>query len=182
MKQTILKISLIVALALALFFTGRWTKKCFIVDSIVYKTDTVVQYVTSSPLILKSKPVNIPGKTIYLKNEAAPLLPNYGFLSKDTLRWDGGFVAIQDSGDCSGILDRQSYIENKIKERIITKEIAKTIVKTPPLVQLNAGLQVSSNMDLGPMVTFDIKHKVAVGYSYMMNNSTHNLSLTFKIK
>jgi hypothetical protein len=116
-----------------------------------------------------------------------PLQRAITFTSKDTLRFDSLYVAISDTGNCDGIITRQSTFGGKIKEKTITNTITKVVQNPTPLFQLNAGVQSSfSNhwkvQDIGPALQLQLKQKFTVGYSYMINSQLHNISLLTKIK
>lgn len=109
------------------------------------------------------------------------------FASNDTLRFDSLFVAILDTGNCYGIINRHSVFGGYQKERIITNTITNTITKPISLLQLNAGVGTTfSNefkvIDVSPIIQISIKQKASIGYGYRLNERTHNFQLTTKIR
>jgi hypothetical protein len=109
------------------------------------------------------------------------------FTAKDTIRFDSLYVAISDTGNCKGIITRHSVFGGKIKEKTITNTITQVVQYPTPVFQLNAGVQSSFTnqwqvRDIGPAVHLQLKQKFTVGYTYMVNSQTHNISLLTKIK
>jgi len=168
-------------------FIGRSYKKNTI--QTITKIDTIINYVTiKDSIIIHTKPTNtILYKTINKVNNVTKIDTSIGFTSTDTLRFDSLFVAITDTGNCNGIINRQSVFGGKIITKEISKTITKEIEKPTPLFQINAGVQSSfigkwENVDLGPAIQVQLKQKYSVGYSYLIGSSTHNISLLTKIK
>lgn len=109
------------------------------------------------------------------------------FASTDTLRFDSLFVAISDTGNCYGVINRHSVFGGFQKERIITNTITNTITKPISLFQLNAGVgtTLSSDykfVDVSPMLQLIFKQKAIIGYGYRLNERSHNIQLTTKLK
>lgn len=171
-----------------IFFMGRGSKHC---PKIEIKTTTTIdtfKIPIKSP-VLESKPVSkvLPSKiintvTTYTQEVHDTTFLDYPtFQAKDTLRYKDQFVAILDSGNCSGILNRY-YQFGGLEERIVSNtHTTNTIVRPVPLFGVYGGFQLNRK-DIGPLVQLSIKQKLNLGYSYMITSQTHNLQTTYKIK
>lgn len=192
---------LLVLCAILFFFIGCTTKHCPQLVSETHTTDSSEIYTpitggAGSPLTVITHPENIPVKNSELKPKIKIVkdtvyIDSTGLLcshiSIDTLRHDSMFVALRDSITCEGIQQRLATFGGKQKQLIVTNTVTKVFEKPVPLFQLNAGVQSSYSkrwhaVDLGPIVSIDIKHKYNVAYSFMLNSSTHNISLQTKMK
>lgn len=185
-SEKIIHYIVIIILCNAAFFLGRYSKQCAKLVNEVHTTDTVTQYKTITPEpVFVSYPVNKTVNKTILKTDTVYRWST--FTSVDTLRLDSLYVTINDTGNCDGITSRGSQFFGKTKQEIVTNTITRTFMQPLPIFQLNAGVQTSFSgrykaLDVGFMVQVDFRRKFDLGYSYMMNSSTHNISLLTKIK
>ena len=173
------------------FFMGRGSKKCPKIE-IKTTTTTIIDTIKvpiESPL-LESKPVSkvipkpkiINTVTTYTQEIHDTIFLDYPtFEAKDTLRYKNQFVAILDSGNCSGILNRHYQFGGSEERIVVNNHITNTIVRPIPLLEVYGGFQLNKK-DIGPLVQLSIKQKLNLGYSYMITSQTHNLQTTYKIK
>lgn len=179
-------IIIIIAVAVICFGLGWYCKPKVKLVNEVHTTDTVTQYktITPEPVVL-SYPVNT--KIIQTEYRVDTVQVYNTFTSVDTLRLDSLYVTINDTGNCDGITSRGSQFFGKTKSEIVTNTITRTFLQPLPIFQLNAGVQVAySNRyklaDVGASIEIDFRRKYSLGYTYMMNTYTHNISLMTKIK
>jgi hypothetical protein len=189
-----------------IFFTGFWagrtTKHCAEIVQEILTTDTLIQYVSSSPLTITSKPkvtvmekpimelitkyVDTGINVILIKRDTINI-SNGQWSAIDTLQNDSLFVAITDTGDCNGILTRHSVFGGKIKERTINNTILKVVQKPTPLFSLYAGIAVNGTIpfalkDMGPIATLGIKDAqlISLGYGLQQKQFTFHFQTKFK--
>jgi hypothetical protein len=195
MKNNI-KISLVMVAWILSFCAGLklGINTCKPIVNKTITTDTVIQYVTSQPLTIISKPISkiihdtiiskivntkIKTDTIWKKN-------NSTFFAVDTLRYDSLLIAILDIGNCEGISNRKTFFSGKIKSQIITNTITNNITSPPAMLSVHGGVSSlifnSKLLDAGPGAQLNFKNKLVVGYSYFINSKNHSISLLTKIK
>ncbi len=183
----------VLILAVVCGIIGYKLKKCnILIPATVVSHDTLY---SSYPVYIEapSKPITITKtETKYLtitKYDTTILEKTYStFTSSDTITPVEGFhVAILDTGNCYGILNRNTKIFGSLPERIITNTVTNTIVKSQPFLTLHAGASASfSNrwnaFDVGPAASVVIRQRHIIYYNYGINTSTHNFSLQTKIR
>lgn len=182
------KIGVLVIIAAALFMLGWCAKPCAKVVSVKYKTDTVMKFVPIDRVqFVHTKPVSkLIVDTQYVAKEILVRDTGATFVAVDTLRHDSLYVAVQDYGNCYGIVKRRAVFGGAINERTITNTVTEVVAKPQPLFRLDAGAGALFNskafVDAGPAVALQLKNKHALIYSYMVFSNTHSLTLTTKIK
>jgi hypothetical protein len=167
-------------------------KKCPEIVKTITKIDTA--YISSSPVVIKSKPVNtIQYKTITRVEKGETIIDtlfqfvndcDMTYSSVDTLRNDSVWVAINDNGDCFGIQDRTAIWGGK--EKVITHTITNNIATPPQVFTLYGGVsnQIYNKQikDVTPNAMLVYKNKFGVEYGYGVLQKSHNIGLKFKIK
>ncbi len=176
---------------------GYNSKKCQIIESTKVVSDT---FYSSYPIEV-DKVVKVPinkvshdtitivkkGENIHTKDTIYKVV-NGSFIVNDTLAYDSIFVALKDSGNCSGIIERQYKFYGAQKQREITKTITNNIILPQPILQLNLGVMASFDkgfgkvIDIAPMVQLEYHKKYQASYSFQLNEKHHNISVSTKIK
>lgn len=174
-----IKNSLIAAAIIIAFLLGRYSKQCpEIINTVVEEKYVPITGGIGSPIVIAGKP-----KNVYIHDTVKIKVKGPTFYSTDTLRFDSIIVMIKDTGNAEGIINRGALFGGKVKEKIITN----TVIKPAPLLQLDAGIRAQFDCawqanDIGPAAQLQIKNKYSLGYSYMINNRSHNVSLLVKLK
>lgn len=156
----------------------------------IVKTDTIKVEVPINveKIVTKTFPVNNPIYYTKIVHDTTVLdISDYseGFTSIDTLRHNGLFVAMVDTGNCYGIFSRHSTFGGSIEKEYITNTIK--VPTVPNLFQLNAGVQVGylgsvGVVDAGLSMGISMRNKHSANVAYMINTKTFNFSLMTKIK
>lgn len=105
------------------------------------------------------------------------------FYSTDTLTYDSLKVAIVDTGNCSGIINRTATWHGK--RRIIERTITNNIATPPQTFSLLAGVsnQITgkSITDIQPNAMILYKEKVGIEYGYGVMNQSHNIGVKIRL-
>jgi len=200
--MTATNIKLIIATigALICFGIGFFIAKSYygrkVVTNTVVKTDTFISYVPVEHDV-KSEPINkiirLNNPTIITKeinryiHDTLTQKDTATFTASDTITYNGLFVAINDVGNCGGIIQRNSKFLGKIEQKTIEKTITNTVVKKPNLFALYAGIEVANinvanYKNFAPAVSLMIKDKYNLGASYNTFNQQTNANFLIKIK
>jgi len=177
------------------FSVGRWSKQCATISNTVYKTDTLYmkEPIVAMPVISipKNKEIHIINKIVYkdslINIHDTLYMESPLFESVDTLRYKGIYVSIIDTGNCTGILSRQSLFGGELETKVITNTITNNVIIPPHFLTLYGGANSKFSKefllnDIGPIIELSIKQKYNVGYAYFLNSGQHTIHLTIKLK
>ena len=177
-------------------YIGYNLKQCKTIGTVSYIEVHDTQYITSSPIVLPSKPIN---KIITVPKYYTKYIDTNGvkvdtcfleypmFTASDTLTSEFGKVVIKDTGDCSGVIGRTSIWDIKQKVITNTKTVTNTITIKPPYLSLYGGVSTSMNskysfIDIAPNLALNVKGRYHLGYGYLINGKQHLISIQTKIK
>lgn len=173
-------------------FCGYKLKQCPKIVSTVTTTDTVYQGYPIHDTFILSKPINRETtkevvRQVLVTNTDTVFLDYPEFRQTDKITYEGLIINISDRGNCNGVIERKSTFTGELKERIVTNTITKNVSIPQPLFSLSAGASASfSNkwkaFDVGPTIGLSIRKRHNVNYSYGLNTSTHNITITTHIK
>lgn len=173
-------------------FCGYKLKQCAEIVSTVTTTDTIYEGYPIHDTFIVSKPINHETakevvRQVLVTNTDTVFIDYPEFKQTDKLTYEGLVINISDRGNCNGVIERKSTFTGELKERVITNTVTKNVSIPPPLLSLSAGASASfSNkwkaFDIGPAVGISIRKKYQALYSYGLNTSTHNITISTLIK
>jgi hypothetical protein len=173
-------------------FCGYKLKQCAEIVSTVITTDTIYEGYPIHDTFIVSKPINHETakevvRQVLVTNTDTVFIDYPEFKQTDKLTYEGLVINISDRGNCNGVIERKSTFTGELKERVITNTVTKNVSIPPPLLSLSVGASASfSNkwkaFDIGPAVGISIRKKYQALYSYGLNTSTHNITISTIIK
>lgn len=155
------------------------------VDTLYMQIDTTFESTQVNKIIGKPL-IKWRHDTLRLTDTLFEFIPDdgYTFEAVDTIRHDGQFVALVDSGDCFGIKRRIATWGGH--DKVITKTITQQVANRVPFLSLYATMQASvkdsalTGITPGAMLLFG--QRAGVGYGYNLATHTHQVGVQIKIK
>lgn len=186
MENKILMWSVIVLLGFVLYLMIRLSShECPEIVKTKIEIDTVYQEIEKQ--VMKTIPINttiVKRETINDTTYVVKYKENQStFTSVDTLRFDSLGVAVLDSGNCSGVLNRTATLFGK--RQVIERTITNTISTPVPVFSLYGGvnnqIKNGSIKEVTPNALLMYEGKVGIEYGFGVMDKTHNVGVKFKI-